>query len=179
MSNTTVTEDTAAEDTGTDQPAAADGESPMLFGAGQAAWLTGVTLLAVIALVLAVVALVRSNSEGSGGGGAAAAPTNEVTVVAKEFSFAPKRVLVKADTDVSVTLDNEGAVEHEWVVLKAGTKIAKEADFKQDMVAVGTKRLAGGANETINLNLAAGSYQVVCMVTGHFANGMQGELVVQ
>jgi uncharacterized cupredoxin-like copper-binding protein len=161
-----------------DAPAAAEGDSPILFGAGQGAWLSLVTLIAVLALILAFVALVRTNTKSSGSGGAASAGST-LTVVSKEFSFTPAKPVVTAKTAVDVTLDNKGSLEHEFVVLKSGVTISKEADFSEDKVLFRIPKVAAGKTATDTVTLDAGQYQIICTIAGHFTGGMKGTLTAQ
>ncbi len=95
---------------------------------------------------------------------AAAAGSTAVSIGEYDLYFEPADVTIPANTDVQVTLTNNGALEHNWDVL--GTS------FK-------TQIAGNGAVETITVNLAAGSYDVQCDVPGHAAAGMVGVLTVQ
>ena len=109
---------------------------------------------------------------------AAATPSAALSITAKEFAFSPKTLTAKSATDVAVTLTNGGAVDHEWTVLKAGTKISKEADFNESMIAVKIGPAAAGKTATGTVKLDAGVYQVICTIKGHFDAGMTGTLTV-
>jgi plastocyanin len=103
---------------------------------------------------------------------------NALEVSATEFSFDPAEVTAAADQAVEVTFRNEGSVEHEWVVLTAGTTIASEDEFEEQLVAFELE--AGPGEETVgSFTLPAGPYQLVCAVPGHFAAGMQGNLTLE
>ncbi|MCO8127210.1 plastocyanin/azurin family copper-binding protein [Acidimicrobiia bacterium EGI L10123] len=151
----------------------------LLFSAGQSAWLALISVGVLLALGISTVALFLAMSDDDSGGGAAApaGPATSVEIEASEFAFDPSDVAVVADTDVAVTLDNVGAVEHNWTVLEAGTTIAEEAEFEPDTV-VAEVAADPGASESGSVNLAAGSYQVICTIAGHFAAGMEGTLEV-
>lgn len=112
---------------------------------------------------------------GNGGGGGGA---TRVTVEGTEFSFSPAAVTVAADTDVSVTFDNQGSIDHEWTVLTAGTELASEGDFDASLVAFTIAPIPAGSSAEGTLNLPAGEYQVLCSIPGHFTAGMAGTLTV-
>ena len=80
-----------------------------------------------------------------------------------DLYFDPKEVSIPANTDVMVTVTNNGALQHNWDVL--GT------DFE-------TKIAGGGDVQTITVNLPAGSYDLQCDVPGHAEAGMVGVLTV-
>ncbi len=94
---------------------------------------------------------------------AAAAPAS-VSISMIELVFEPADVTIPANTDVSVTVTNNGAIEHNWDVL--GTA------FKSEIA-------GSGDVQTITVNLAAGSYDIQCDVPGHAQAGMIGVLTVQ
>lgn len=165
-----------------EEPAAPPLSEPpteLLFSAGQSAWLAIVSVGVLVALAVSFVALFIAMDDEGGGGGAAApsGPASELTVEASEFVFDPADVAIAADTDVPVTLDNAGAVEHNWTVLESGTTISAEEEYEEAMAVV--EIMAGpGASEEDSVNLAAGSYQVICTVPGHFTAGMEGTVEV-
>lgn len=165
-----------------EEPAAPPLSEPpteLLFSAGQSAWLALVSVGVLIALAVSFVALFMAMNDEDGGGGAAApsGPASELTVEASEFVFDPADVTIVADTDVPVTLDNVGAVEHNWTVLEAGSTITAEDEYEEAM-ALTQLVAAPGAAADGSVNLAAGSYQVICTVPGHFSAGMEGTVEV-
>ncbi|MGI9646161.1 MAG: plastocyanin/azurin family copper-binding protein [Ilumatobacteraceae bacterium] len=150
--------------------------SSMIYGEGQAAWLAVVTIVAFGALALAVVAVVMASGDDGGGGGSAApaGPSDALVIEASDFAFAPEAAAALADTDVSVTLENVGAVEHNWTVLEAGTTVGSEADFEESMVLAAVGDVAAGETTEGSVNLAEGEYQVICTISGHLDAGMEG-----
>jgi uncharacterized cupredoxin-like copper-binding protein len=95
------------------------------------------------------------NSGGSGG----------TTVVATEFAFDPSSFTLPADTDVELTLENAGVVEHDIVV--------EELDDRELVFA------DAGETVTETVNLPAGSYTIYCSIPGHRDAGMEGSLTVE
>jgi len=110
----------------------------------------------------------------AGGGGA-----TELTIVGTDFAFDPSSADIAADTDVTVTLQNDGAIAHQLSVLEAGVTVASEADFDEGTVVATIDEIDGGADASTTVNLAAGSYQVICAVVGHLDAGMEATLNVQ
>ena len=115
---------------------------------------------------------------GCGAGNSHGTDATSITVIATEFGFNPSGVNVAAAHDVSITLENPGAVEHEWVVLNAGTNIDSETDFDESQVLFRLSPVAAGETASNSFNLAAGSYQIICSIDRHFAAGMKGTLTV-
>ena len=119
--------------------------------------------------------LTRSQSQAPAADGA---PATDLSVATSEFAFDPANEAVAADEDVTVTLDNSGAVEHNWTVLKAGTTIGSESEFTDSMVEATIGDVAAGETLEDVVNLPEGDYQVICSVSSHFDAGMTGELAV-
>jgi plastocyanin len=92
----------------------------------------------------------------------ASASSDSVTVVATEFAFDPVDFSIPADTDVAVTLENAGVVEHDIQIDDPDVHIHAEP------------------TETITetVNLPAGTYEYYCSVPGHRSSGMEGTLTV-
>lgn len=87
-----------------------------------------------------------------------------ITITAVDIAYDQDELTIPADTDVEVTLVNDGALQHDWVV--------EDSDFA-------TELLNGGEEETITVNLPAGEYVYFCSVPGHQAAGMEGTLIVE
>jgi uncharacterized cupredoxin-like copper-binding protein len=98
--------------------------------------------------------------ENAAGGAASTA----LSFTAGDLFFDPKEATIVANTDVQVTVQNNGALAHDWVV----------QDQNQ-----GTELLNPGDGATINVNLPAGTYTFICTVPGHAEAGMTGTLTVQ
>lgn len=137
---------------------------------------------AVVAFAVALlIAYAQSEDDGSGAAtlADAVAPDADGTlsVSATEFAFDPAAVALPADVETGITLVNDGSVPHNWTVLEAGVQISSEAEFDEGTVAVAIADVEGGAEGGADVALAAGEYQVICTISGHFDAGMEGVLV--
>jgi uncharacterized cupredoxin-like copper-binding protein len=94
--------------------------------------------------------------------GAAAAGTESVEVVSHDIFFEPKELTIPADTDVTVSLPNEGVTLHNFSIDELGISVD----------------LAPGATEEAVVNAPAGTYEYYCNVPGHKEAGMVGTLTV-
>lgn len=101
---------------------------------------------------------------GTPGASPAASGGDAVTVTAVDIAFEPTELAIPADTDVEITLNNEGALQHDFNI--------EDTDFA-------TELLNSGESETITVNLAAGEYTYFCSVPGHREAGMVGTLTVE
>jgi len=134
--------------------------------------------LVVIAVGALLIGACGGGNNGGDNGEDAPGTATSFTVQAGEFTFTPDALTMAADTDVTVTLENVGTIEHDWVVLKAGTNITSEAEFSENLVETEVRNVPAGSSGTVTLNLPSGTYQVICLVAGHFTAGMEGSLTV-
>lgn len=161
---------------------AVDGGPPseMLYGAGQAAWLAVVTVVAFLGLALGVIALVVADGGGGGetasDGATPTEPSDQASVTATDFAFDPSQIPLFAGEEVTVDLANEGGVAHNLTVLAAGEEITSEDQFTEDMVLAATDDVNAGEDGSVAFTLDAGDYQVICTIPGHFAAGMSGTI---
>ena len=95
---------------------------------------------------------------------AAAAAGAEAEVHAVDIAFEPKEFTIPANTDVTVTIINDGALQH---------------DFAVDELGVHSDLLNSGETTTVTINAAPGTYEYFCTVTGHREAGMVGTLTVE
>ncbi|MBC8195571.1 MAG: cupredoxin domain-containing protein [Acidimicrobiia bacterium] len=137
--------------------------------------------ITAVALAAAVTLPLAACGGGGGSSDTAAAPSSSssVSVEGTEFKFAPADMSVKAGQPVTVTFDNKGAVDHEWVVLTEGAQIKDEADFDESMVLERISSIPAGTSTTQTFTIdKAGRYQIICALPGHFSAGMKGILTV-
>jgi uncharacterized cupredoxin-like copper-binding protein len=104
-----------------------------------------------------------SAADDTEGDAAAAGAPVELQVSAIDIAYDVKELEGPADTDFTITVTNNGAADHDFVI--EGT------DFK-------TSLLRAGQSETITVNLPAGEYTFFCSVPGHRPAGMEGTLTI-
>ena len=110
--------------------------------------------------------VVEVPEQGTPGAGDAAAEgeaaAESVEVVSYDIYFEPTEFSIPADTDVTVTLPNEGVTLHNFAIDELGIDVD----------------IAPGATEEVVINAPAGEYEYYCNVPGHKAAGMLGTLTV-
>jgi nitrite reductase (NO-forming) len=123
------------------------------------------TLLAVGAFGLAGC----GDDSGGGSGKTVTVPAGKpVQVEASEFQFSPSHIVVKGGGGaVEIDLKNAGSSGHDLRVEQDGKDLG------------GTPVFAGGGTRTATVNLKPGSYEFICSVPGHEAQGMKGTLEVK
>jgi plastocyanin len=104
-------------------------------------------------------AAISASEAATGDTGAADA----VTIEAVDIDWNPNEVTIPANTDVPVTVPNNGAALHTFVIEAAGFKI----------------ELAPGETGQLVINAQPGTYEFICDVPGHAEAGMVGTIIVQ
>ena len=110
--------------------------------------------------------------------------SNSVTlnVTATDTGYDSKTYTVPAGAEVTLNLTNNGAVEHEYAILKKGEHVEPpfgEKDegrilWELDGVAPGTSMSA-----TFTAPTEPGEYDVICGIPGHIEMGMVATLIVK
>jgi plastocyanin len=86
-------------------------------------------------------------------------------VAMTEYAFSPDSVTVKnGDT---VTADNEGAVVHNLTIFDGEDELA------------GTEDVDPGQSGDLEIDLDAGTYEMICTIPGHEDLGMAGDFTVE
>jgi uncharacterized cupredoxin-like copper-binding protein len=104
--------------------------------------------------------LVAGSPAAGGAGATASAP---VEVVSHDIFFEPKELSIPANTDVVVSLPNEGVTMH---------------DFSIDQLGISVDIQPGATEQTV-INAPPGTYEYYCNVPGHKQAGMVGTLTVE
>ncbi len=153
----TITEERPAS--GATPPSRPGTSKPSPIGAGVFLAITGL----LIALVLGVVAIgVIALIQDDGGGGGTAAASSTVDVQLTEFAITGE--LAAPEGNVTINVVNAGSIEHNLAVRETGAQ---------------TRNLQSRGVDELDLgNLAPGTYELYCAITGHAESGMKAELVV-
>lgn len=111
-----------------------------------------------------------------GGSGA----STKINVTMTDFQFQPNQFTVPAGQEISLNATNNGAVIHNFVIMKLGTSAGPAFD-DQDVPNVYWQvelQPGGSVNTTFTAPKEAGDYEVVCKTEGHIAAGMTAKLTV-
>jgi uncharacterized cupredoxin-like copper-binding protein len=112
-----------------------------------------------------------------GGGGG---PSTKIDVTFNEFSFTPAAFSIPAGQEITINAKNEGAVIHEFVIMKLGETVGEDfGDEDEGNIFWEIEAEPGAtANATFTAPTEPGEYQIVCGTEGHFVAGMVGKLTV-
>jgi len=146
--------------------------------------------------LLVIVALVLVACGGGGGEEPAAEAPSAQEVVAATLDVAmgdlyfgetadnmqnPPVWTVKSGGEYTLNLKNNGGLEHNWAIVKAGTEIPVPFDpaANADVILWDAGIVQAGQSGSATFTApAAGEYAVICTVAGHYPS-MQGKLVVE
>ena len=107
--------------------------------------------------------------------------TAELEVTMTDFAFDPAEASVPAGAEVTLTLINDGSVQHNWVLMEQG--YTAEAPFNDEDQAnvVFESTVPADESETVTFTAPSepGTYQVVCSLEGHLEAGMEATLTVE
>jgi plastocyanin len=120
------------------------------------------------ALPLAALALVAAGCGGDDDQGrtVTAPASGAVRVEAKEYSFDPSTIVMRAPGTLRVTLVNDGSLAHNLRLMKDGDELG------------GTPSFPAGESRSARLRVERGSYEFICTVGDHAELGMRGTLKV-
>ena len=126
-------------------------------------------LALVTALFTCLLAGCGGDDDGEKGGRTkTVAAGKAVRVVAREYSFDPKNIVVEGGGGrVKLTLANKGSLAHNLKVEQGDRELG------------GTPTFQSGRSESGTVSLEPGSYTMICTVGNHAELGMRGKLEVE
>lgn len=122
--------------------------------------------------VMLIAALVSCGGSGSGDGSG-----GDVAVTIKDFSLIVQPGTF-ASGDITFGIQNDGPSAHEFVIIRSDEKPdelpVENGLIPEDQVDLvdEAEDIAPGTNTTLSVNLAAGSYVLVCNLSGHYEAGV-------
>lgn len=99
---------------------------------------------------------------GSGTAAVGAEAATGLEVVSYDIYFEPAELMITANTDVTLTLPNNGVTLHNFSIDELGVDVDIDP----------------GATRQVTINAPAGTYEYYCNVPGHKQAGMKGTLTV-
>jgi uncharacterized cupredoxin-like copper-binding protein len=128
--------------------------------------------------ILIIMAILLSLTLVSCGGGSSA--STKINVTMTDFQFQPSQFTVPAGQQITLDATNNGAVVHNFVIMKKGTSAVPSFD-KEDLPNVYWQvelQPGGSVNTSFTAPSDPGDYEVVCKTEGHIAAGMVAKLTV-
>jgi uncharacterized cupredoxin-like copper-binding protein len=111
-----------------------------------------------------------------GGGGA----TTKINVTMTDFQFQPNQFTVPAGQEITFQSSNNGAVVHNFVIMKKGTSAGPFFDDEDVPNVFWQVEIQPGSSVDTSFTAPTdpGDYEVVCRTEGHIASGMTAKLTV-
>ena len=129
--------------------------------------------------LVAMIALAAGCGGGDGGGGDG---TVEVTMgTPSEYAMTPQPTEISAGT-VTFEVKNEGTLVHEMVVIntdKGAANLGTDGEADESGAVDEVADLPVGESKTLELDLTAGKYALVCNISGHYPAGMYADFTVK
>jgi plastocyanin len=112
--------------------------------------------------------------------GGAGGASNTINVTMTDFQYQPNQFTVPAGQEIAFTSSNNGAVVHNFVIMKLGTSAGPMFDEEDIPNVYWEVELLPGADTSTSFTAPTepGDYEVVCRTEGHIASGMTGKLTV-
>ncbi|NJN94744.1 MAG: hypothetical protein HC875_11940 [Anaerolineales bacterium] len=88
---------------------------------------------------------------------------------------------VTAGSTIKLNLKNNGALEHNWAIVKPGSEVPEPFIYEQSKDIILAETGLSPAGKTSNFDITAplpDEYKVICTVAGHYPS-MQGRLIVK
>ncbi|MDK1117898.1 MAG: cupredoxin domain-containing protein [Anaerolineae bacterium] len=107
-------------------------------------------------------------------------PSSSLNISMTDFTFNPNIYTIRAGETIILELVNNGAVEHEFVIMKFNTEVGDNfGDDDQENI-YWEAELGSGESGTFTFTAPSdpGEYQIVCGTEGHYLAGMSGSLTI-
>lgn len=126
------------------------------------------TMFLVVSILLA----------GCGGGGGSA--SDKINVTMTDFHFTPDAFAIQAGKEISFSGRNNGAVAHDFVIMKLGTTVGDSYETADEPNVFWEIEIPAGqsVDATFTAPTEPGEYEVLCAIPGHYQAGMFGKLTV-
>lgn len=113
-------------------------------------------------------------------GGASKSASTKLDVTLTDFQFSPNQFTVPAGQQIALNLSNNGAVVHNFVIMKKGQSAGSEFTAEDEPNVYWQVELAPGGSTQTSFTAPSdpGDYEVVCKTPGHVQAGMTAKLTV-
>ncbi len=130
--------------------------------------------------ILILVTLAISLALTSCGAAGSKSASTKLDVTLTDFQFSPNQFIVPAGQQITLNLTNNGAVVHNFVIMKKGQSAGNEfTDADEPNVYWQVELAPGGSIQTsFTAPSDPGDYEVVCKTPGHIQAGMTAKLTV-
>jgi uncharacterized cupredoxin-like copper-binding protein len=120
--------------------------------------------------------------------GDARKPFRTIEIVMKEgdgtMAFVPDRLEARKGEQIKFVIRNEGQLEHELLIDSFANTAKHKAEMEKNSEMAheepnGTRLKPGGRTELIWRFSKTGTFEIACLIPGHYETGMKGVVVVR
>ena len=106
--------------------------------------------------------------------------TATLRIETQDFKFGPDHWSVPAGSKVTLTMNNTGALDHTWIIMKKGASASTPFGAKDEPNVFWKGLVKPGETQTFTFDAPTdpGEYEVVCGEPAHLEQGMKGTLTV-
>ena len=104
----------------------------------------------------------------------------KLNITMTDFKYDPVENTIAAGKEITLTIKNEGAVLHEYVIMNLGQTAGETFGDEDEGNIYWEVEVDPGQSKTVTFTAPseAGEYEIVCGTEGHLAAGMKGTLTV-
>jgi uncharacterized cupredoxin-like copper-binding protein len=107
-------------------------------------------------------------------------PSTELKVDMTDFAFTPSQYIIPAGKEITLQIQHNGTVEHDFIIMKYGTEVGGHFNEEDQPNVYWQIKVQPGESQTVTFTAPdqPGTYQIVCGMAGHVEAGMIGNLEV-
>lgn len=104
----------------------------------------------------------------------------KIKVDMTDFAFAPNQFTIPAGQEITLDIQHDGTVEHDFIIMKYDTNVGEHFNEEDRVNVYWQIKVQPGESKTITFTAPSepGIYQIVCGMAGHVEAGMVGQLEV-
>ena len=107
-------------------------------------------------------------------------PATKIDFTMTDFAFSPGEFTIPAGQEITLHINHDGTVEHDFIIMKYGTDAGELFDEADQENVFWEMALQPGDSKTVLFAAPdqPGAYQIICGMPGHLQSGMVGKLMV-
>ena len=107
-------------------------------------------------------------------------PATKMDFTMTDFAFSPGEFTIPAGQEITLHINHDGTMEHDFIIMKYGTDAGEMFDEADQENVFWEMALQPGDSKTVLFAAPdqPGTYQIICGMPGHLQSGMVGKLMV-
>jgi uncharacterized cupredoxin-like copper-binding protein len=125
----------------------------------------------ILSMIMFTLLLAACGNSGAG---------TKINFTMTDFAFSPGEFTIPAGEEITLHINHNGTVEHNFIVMKYGTDAGEMFDEEDQDNVSWEMDLQPGDSKTVVFTAPdqPGTYQILCGMPGHLQSGMVGKLIV-